>query len=215
MYNFWTNALLEYTSLDDIKSQQINFLKGLVNGFGVYKNITKLKNKSGHKAEDLYLKLLGNLNKNVDEILFIKSRDKDDKEIYIQAKYLFKLREEILKKLVNKGIIKSDFDYEKSIAERAKLRRQRFNKIANEEQDINNDLFKEYFKYQSPSKVYNTLSDTKNTERHNIQVSLIKSSLIDLKKDIENTSKDDVDKIEEMNKIADIVELILYDDQQG
>ena len=66
--------------------------------------------------------------------------------------------------------------------------------------------------------MYNTLSNTKNTERHNIQVNLIKSSLIDLKKDIGNTSKDDVNKIEEMNEIADIVELILNlnnDDQQG
>ena len=66
--------------------------------------------------------------------------------------------------------------------------------------------------------MYNTLSDTKNTERHNIQVSLIKSSLIDLKRDIGNTSKNDVNKIEKMNKIADILELILYlnnDNQQG
>ena len=55
----------------------------------------------------------------------------------------------------------------------------------------------------------------KNTKRHNIQVSLIKSSSIDLKKDIENTSKDDVNKIEDMNKIADIVESILYYGQQG
>ena len=39
--------------------------------------------------------------------------------------------------------------------------------------------------------------------------------MIDLKKDIENTSKDDVNKIEDMNKIADIVESILYYDQQG
>ena len=48
-------------------------------------------------------------------------------------------------------------------------------------------------------------------------VELIKIELIDLKKDIVNTSKDDVNKIEEMNKIADIVELILNfnnDDQQ-
>ena len=43
----------------------------------------------------------------------------------------------------------------------------------------------------------------------NTQVKLIKSDLIDLKKDIGNTSKDDVNKIEEMNKIADIVEFIL------
>ena len=51
-----------------------------------------------------------------------------------------------------------------------------------------------------------------------MRVELIKSELIDLKKDIGNTSKDDVNKIEEMNKIADIVELILNfnnDDQQG
>ena len=57
----------------------------------------------------------------------------------------------------------------------------------------------------------------KNTEEHNIQVNLIKNALIDLKKDIGNESKDDVNKIEEMNKIADIVELILYfnnDDEQ-
>ena len=65
--------------------------------------------------------------------------------------------------------------------------------------------------------MYNTLSDTKNTEKHNIQVQLIKSGLIDLQKDIENTSKDDVNKTEKMNKIADIAKFILYcnnDDQK-
>ena len=43
--------------------------------------------------------------------------------------------------------------------------------------------------------------------------------MIDLKKGITNESEDDVNKIEEMNKIADTVEFILYfnnnDDQQG
>ena len=78
---------------------------------------------------------------------------------------------------------------------------------------------KKYFKYQSPSNMYNSLSDTKNTEKH-IQVKLIKSGLIDLKKDIVNASKDDVNKIEEMCKKTDIVEVILNfnnndDDQQG
>ena len=66
--------------------------------------------------------------------------------------------------------------------------------------------------------MYSALSDTKNIEKHNIQVNLIESGLFGLKKDIENASKDDVSKIEEMNKIVDIVELILYfnnDDQQG
>ena len=59
---------------------------------------------------------------------------------------------------------------------------------------------------------------TQKTQKNNIQVNSIKSGLIDFKKDIGNESKDDVNKIEEMNKI-DIVELILYynnnDDQQG
>ena len=67
--------------------------------------------------------------------------------------------------------------------------------------------------------MYNASSDMKNTESHNIEVNLIKSDLIDLKKDIGNASKDDVNKIEEMNKIVDIAELILSfnddDDQQG
>ena len=57
--------------------------------------------------------------------------------------------------------------------------------------------------------MHNRLSDAEKTKEHNIRVKLIKSSLIDLKKHIGNASKDDVNKIEEMNKIADIVELIL------
>ena len=57
--------------------------------------------------------------------------------------------------------------------------------------------------------MYNTLSDIKNAEDHNIQVNLTKSDFIDLKKDIGNASKDDVNKIEEMNKIANIGELVL------
>ena len=151
-----------------------------MNGFNVYKNIAKPKKQSDYKAEDFYLKLLGKPDNNVDGILFIKSRDKHDKEIYSQSKILFDLREQILKKLVNKGIIKSDFDqsgiddYEENIAERTKLRRQRFNEIANEEQDTNNVLFKEYFKSQRPSNMLKELDETKNTETNQIEVDFIK-----------------------------------------
>ena len=92
-------------------------------------------------------------------------------------------------------------------------------KLLKKEKTINLKLFKYYFNYQSPSKMYNALSDTKkNTEKHNIQVNLIKNGLIYFKKDIENASKDDVNKIEEMNKIANIAERILYlnnDDQKA
>ena len=128
---------------------------------------------------------------------------------------LFGLRERIFKKLVEKKIIETDSDqssidnYEENIVERAKLRKQRLDEIKQKEQYINNNLFKEYFKYPSPSRMYNTLSDTINTERHNIRVNLINSSLIDFKKDIGNASNDDVNKIEEMNKIAILLNLFL------
>ena len=75
-------------------------------------------------------------------------------------------------------------------------------------------MFKKYFNYQSPNKIYNALSDLKSTEKHNTLVNLIKSGFIDLKKDIGNASKDD-DIIEEMYKIADIVELILNFNEQN
>ena len=71
-------------------------------------------------------------------------------------------------------------------------------------------MFKEYFtNYQSSSDMHHRLSDAEKTKEHNILIKLIKVSLIDLKKDIGNASKDDLNKIEEINKIADIVGLIL------
>ena len=48
-----------------------------------------------------------------------------------------------------------------------------------------------------------------DTENNKVKVNFIENDLIDLKKDIGNAPKDDVDKIEKMNKVADIVELIL------
>ena len=67
-------------------------------------------------------------------------------------------------------------------------------------------MFDYYFKYSSPSDTYKKLNKV-DTGNNKVKVNFIKDNL---KKDIENVSKDDVDKIEEMNKIADIAELILY-----
>ena len=50
---------------------------------------------------------------------------------------------------------------------------------------MNNDLFKKYFKYQSPSDMYKQLNKTKNIETNKIRVNLIKSSLINFKKTLE------------------------------
>ena len=57
-----------------------------------------------------------------------------------------------------------------------------------------------------------------DTENNKVKVDFIKDDMINFKKDIENASKDDVDKIEKMNKIANIAERILYfnnENQEG
>ena len=52
--------------------------------------------------------------------------------------------------------------FERSIAERIKLRRERLDEIKRKEQNINNELFKEYFTdYQSPSNMYKKLSEAR------------------------------------------------------
>ena len=64
--------------------------------------------------------------------------------------------------------------------------------------------------------MYNALSNIKkHTEKHNTLVNLINSGFIDLKKDIGNASKDDVNKIHDMIRIANIVELILNFNEQN
>ena len=70
-------------------------------------------------------------------------------------------------------------------------------------------MFRKYFGYSNPSNMCKLLNDTKNTERNKAQVDLIKSNLTNLKRNIKNASKDDQDKMEKMNKVACIVELIL------
>ena len=63
-----------------------------MNGFNVYKKIKKPKNELNYKPEDLYLILLGNPNKTVNDIFLNKPKNKDNKEIYLQARILFGLR---------------------------------------------------------------------------------------------------------------------------
>ena len=99
--------------------------------------------------------------------------------------------------------------FEGSIAERTKLRRGRFDEIKRKKLDINNELLKAYFTgYQSPSDMYKKLSKTKDAVNEFRGYS-IKKVLSNLKRIIEHTSKDDAAKIEEEEKIIDIVERVL------
>ena len=67
--------------------------------------------------------------------------------------------------------------FERSIAERTKLRRGKSDEIERKEQKINNEQFKVYFTdFQSPSNMYKKLGETKdavNEAQVNYQESLI------------------------------------------
>ena len=94
LHKFWIN-LLDSINLDKVKLQQVEFLKDLMNGFEVYKIIKRPKNELNYKAEDRFLLLLGNPNKNVNDIFLNTPTDKHNKEIYLQAKILLNLREKV------------------------------------------------------------------------------------------------------------------------
>ena len=99
------------------------------------------------------------------------------------------------------------------MAERTKLRRGRFDEIKRSEQNINNKLFKVYFTdYQSPSNMYKKLSKTREAVNE-VRVDSIKEVLYKLQRIINDTPKDNAFKIEENEKIIDIVERILYFNQ--
>ena len=99
--------------------------------------------------------------------------------------------------------------FERSIAERIKLRKERFDEIKTKEQSINNELFEAYFiDYQIPGSMYKKLSETKNAKIDKTRVSFIEKVLTKLKSPIKSIPNDGVFKIEENEKIMDIGERI-------
>ena len=74
-------------------------------------------------------------------------------------------------------------------------------------------MFKEYFTdYQSLSNIYKKLGETKDAVNE-ARVDSIKKVLSKLQRIVNYTPKDDVFKIEESEKIIDVVERMLYFNQ--
>ena len=57
---------------------------------------------------------------------------------------------------------------------------------------INNNLFREYLKYQDPDSMLKDLNSTRNTERTDIQVALITSALTDFGNKINSVSENGI-----------------------
>ena len=115
-YDFLTNVL-ENTNLNKVRLLQVGFLDDLMNGFNVYKKV-----KGANSAKDICLYLLGNPKTTVYDLFLNTPTEKYNKEIYLQAQKLFSLRENIFKKLTNKGIINNDFDQSSIVEQKYKKR---------------------------------------------------------------------------------------------
>ena len=229
--NFVANKISIKTVNDDQRDFVFNLMKGYnVNSFFKKCGIKDLDNrnlyeKSKRKALDILLEC----EKSTEGIkkFFPKNSKKyineNQKSILLNAMMLFDIRNAIV------GLFKNGFikplryqstkkpKSEESIAEITKLRGRRLDEIAQKKKRIDFNLFNYYFKYSSPSDMYKGLNKA-DTESNKVKVDFIKDDMINFKKDIENASKDDVDKIEKMNKIANIAERILYfnnENQEG
>ena len=86
--------------------------------------------------------------------------------------------------------------------------------IIDEETDINEELFKEYFKFQRHSEMLKYLNKTNDKEKNNELVSMISSGLKDLKKDIIDFCEEER-KTEKPDKIVKIVrEIVRFNKQK-
>ena len=136
--------------------------------------------------------------KNVDETLKIIKKILDyNKDAY----KFFQLASKVDKR-------KSKTKFEESIAETTKLRRQKLNIIAKKKENINNVLFSYDFDSSNADIMFKRLRDASDENNKNI-VESINKKLTKLKNIVTNVPKDEVSKVEENEKIIDVVERIL------
>ena len=97
------------------------------------------------------------------------------------------------------GELFKETKFERSIADRVKLRKQKLDIINKNKEKINNELFKEYFNYSNPDTMIRILKDSGDEKKDMIE--LINKKLTKMKKIIKNVPKDKSFKIEENEKI--------------
>ena len=86
-------------------------------------------------------------------------------------------------------------------------------RIIDEEIDLNEELFKKYFKFQRPSDMLMYLNKTNDKEKNNDFVNIINSGLKDFKEEIKKMFKEEIE-IEDPRSIVEIVEMILKFNKQ-
>ena len=153
---------------------------------------------------DIYNELHGiyksKYNKKMDR-LSAKSKIKlNYKQLRLSDEYLYSSEEEQKEQEEQKSI---KVDYKTLIKQ-----------VTNEEKDINDEVFKKYFKVQRPGDMFVFLNKNNDTEMKNQLVNLINCGLKDFKGEINKMSEQER-KIENPDKIVEIVEKILKFNEQN
>ena len=92
---------------------------------------------------------------------------------------------------------------------------EKFNEWVNKRETvINSELFEKGFNYERPSEMLKTLYNSNNRKKNNDLVNKIKSTLSDLKNEIEVMSEEEKE-TKNLNEIVDIVEKILEFNRQN
>ena len=87
-------------------------------------------------------------------------------------------------------------------------------KIIKEETEINKELFKKYLRFQKPTDMLKNSYNLNDKGKNNNLISVTKTGLIDLEKEIEKISEDEI-KIEKPDKILKIAKEILELNKQN
>ena len=146
----------------------------------------------------------------------IQKKIEEKKRVLKSSRKLQNARKDIID-LFEKGIFpyrgnvfKTKEEQEKTITDLNEITKY----IAEKETDINEELFKKYFKIQKPSDMLMYLNKTNDKEENNKLVNVINSGLKDLEEEIKKMSKEEKEN-EDPESIVEIVEEIFKFNEQN
>ena len=179
-----------------------------------FNNLNKLKTRTNdnekwkqevlNNVSDIYNKLYdiykSKYNKKIDRLSAKNKIKFNYKQLRLNDEYLYSSYEEQKEQEEQKSI---KFDYKTLIKQ-----------ITDEEKDINEEVFKKYFKVQRSSDMLVFLSKNNDTVMKIQLVNLINSGLKDWKEEIKKMSEAEIE-IEKPDKIVNIVEKLLKFNEQN
>ena len=193
MYNYLND--FSKLSAGKISIKNKSFLKDLLKGFKLKSTYTKNENNIENACDDLVFN-----NKKIYDVLYKQAKNQisdENKNIFQEANKLFDLRIEIYKKLFFEA---ENLKFEKSIGETVKLKNQKdnlsetpdqkefndfLNQITEEQKNIDINLFKNVFNYETPDKMLEYLHSLKRIDNYNQETSVIEESFQDVKDEVE------------------------------